>query len=183
MSSGGAAAPQFPIRFADILFARILDPNGQNPKVRRVVVLTPDSALATGAPIVVAGVTTSATYTCTVRATNGRGAGLASAPSLPVIVGASVLKGARLATREGPPGVGAGMAAGAAAAFSSTLVSMRLIAMLERSRSLLPYVAYRTALATTALLALRRRAAARGAIVAASPNGDRPSAPVPAAVE
>jgi hypothetical protein len=75
------------------------------------------------------------------------------------------------------------MAAGAGAAFGSTLVSMRLIAMLERSRSLLPYVAYRTALATTALLALRRRAATRGAVVAPSPNGDRPSTPVPAAVE
>ena len=36
------------------------------------------------------------------------------------------------------------MAAGAAAAFCSTLVSMRLIAMLERSRSLLPYAAYRS---------------------------------------
>jgi hypothetical protein len=51
------AAAQFPIRFADILFAHVLDPNGQNPKIRRVVVLTPDHALAAGFPIVVAGVT------------------------------------------------------------------------------------------------------------------------------
>src|SRR5205807_766183 len=42
---------------------------------------------ATAAPITVAAVTTGKTYTCTVKATNARGAGLASAPSLPVIVG------------------------------------------------------------------------------------------------
>jgi undecaprenyl-diphosphatase len=92
--------------------------------------------------------------------------------ALPVIVGASVLKGARLATRELPPGVGQGMTAGAVAAFCSTLVSMRLIAMLERSRSLLPYVVYRSALGATALVALRRRARRR-AEVPASSNGHR----------
>ena len=43
---------------------------------------------ATAAPITVASVTTGKTYTCTVRATNARGASLASAPSLPVTVGA-----------------------------------------------------------------------------------------------
>ena len=56
-NSGGTAAQSFPIRFADIIFAEVLDPNGQNLKTRRVVVLTPDSALAAGFPIVVAGVT------------------------------------------------------------------------------------------------------------------------------
>ena len=54
MSSGEETAAQFPIRFADIIFAEILDPNGQNLKTRRVVVLTPDIALAAGFPIVVA---------------------------------------------------------------------------------------------------------------------------------
>lgn len=57
MSSGGTIGTQFPIRFADIVFAEILDPNGQNLKTRRVVVLTPDLELAAGFPIVVAGVT------------------------------------------------------------------------------------------------------------------------------
>jgi len=94
--------------------------------------------------------------------------------ALPVIVGASVLKGARLATRTRPPGVGAGMAAGAAAAFSSTLVSMRLISMLERSRSLRPYVVYRTALGGAALYALARRERARRE-PPASLNGHRPA--------
>ncbi len=40
------------------------------------------------APIMIASVTTGKSYTCTVTATNARGASLASAPSLPVIVGA-----------------------------------------------------------------------------------------------
>ncbi len=57
MISSGNGGGSFPIRFAYIIFAEVLDPNGKNPKTRRVVVLTPDSALATGFPIVVAGVT------------------------------------------------------------------------------------------------------------------------------
>jgi hypothetical protein len=64
------------------------------------------------------------------------------------------------------------MVAGAAAAFTSTLVSMRLIAILERSRSLLPYVAYRTALGAGALYALRRRARARAKLPSGL-DGDR----------
>ncbi len=46
-----------PIRYADIVFAEISDPNGLNHKVRRVVVLTPDAALAAGFPVAVAGIT------------------------------------------------------------------------------------------------------------------------------
>ncbi|MDP9335960.1 MAG: fibronectin type III domain-containing protein, partial [Actinomycetota bacterium] len=45
------------------------------------------SNTGTASPITVTGLTTAKTYTCTVTATNTRGAGLASAPSLPVIVG------------------------------------------------------------------------------------------------
>ena len=71
--------------------------------------------------------------------------------ALPVILGAAALKGVRLARRGLPPGVGRGMLAGAGAAFASTLASMRLIAMLERSRSLLPYAGYRAALGAIAL--------------------------------
>ena len=60
--------------------------------------------------------------------------------ALPVIVGAATMKGVRLVQRGNlPPQVVRGMAAGAGAAFGSTLVSMRLISMLERSRSLRPY--------------------------------------------
>lgn len=51
------SGPAFPIHFAHILFAEVLDPNGRNPKMRRVAVLTPDDALTAGFPIVVAGIT------------------------------------------------------------------------------------------------------------------------------
>ena len=59
MSSPGAApTPPPPVRFADILFVDgVLDPGGQNPKHRRVVILTPNDALAAGFPIVAAPVT------------------------------------------------------------------------------------------------------------------------------
>ena len=78
--------------------------------------------------------------------------------ALPVIIGATALKGIRLLRRELPPGVARGMAGGAAAAFGSTLASLRLIAMLERSRSLRPYALYRTGLAAVVLASLGRRA-------------------------
>jgi undecaprenyl-diphosphatase len=75
--------------------------------------------------------------------------------ALPVIVGAAALKGARLAARRDvPKGLLPAMAAGAGAAFASTLVSMRLIALLERGRSLRPYAAYRVLLAGAALTAV-----------------------------
>ena len=81
--------------------------------------------------------------------------------ALPVIVGAGVLKGVRLARRgDVPSALARGMAAGAAAAFASTLISMGLIRMLERSRSLLPYAIYRTVLAGVAMAAGRRHPAA-----------------------
>ena len=73
--------------------------------------------------------------------------------ALPVIAGATLLKGARLYRRGLPPGAAVPFAAGAAAAFVSTLVSTRLIRALERDSSLLPYALYRIALA--ALIARR----------------------------
>ena len=68
--------------------------------------------------------------------------------ALPVIAGATVLKTVRLATRGLPAGTGRPFAAGAAASFASTLGSTWLIRQVERDRSLLPYAAYRLALAT-----------------------------------
>jgi len=67
--------------------------------------------------------------------------------ALPVIVGATALKGVRLARRGLPGGVAGAFAAGIGAAFGSTLVSVRLIRAVERDRSLAPYAAYRLALA------------------------------------
>jgi undecaprenyl-diphosphatase len=67
--------------------------------------------------------------------------------ALPVIVGATLLKGVRLARRGLPAGVAGAFAAGIGAAFISTLSSVRLIRAVERDRSLAPYAAYRIALA------------------------------------
>lgn len=73
--------------------------------------------------------------------------------ALPVIAGATFLKGLRLSRRGLPAGFGLPFAAGFGAAFATTLASTRLIRGLERDRSLLPYALYRVALA--ALIALR----------------------------
>ena len=71
--------------------------------------------------------------------------------ALPVIVGATLLKGTRLARRGLPPGMAGRFAAGAAASFASTLGSTWLIRQVERDRTLAPYAVYRTALAALVL--------------------------------
>jgi len=67
--------------------------------------------------------------------------------ALPIIVGATGLKGVRLARRGVPAPVRRAFAAGIAASFVSTLGSTWLIRQVERDRSLAPYAAYRVALA------------------------------------
>jgi undecaprenyl-diphosphatase len=81
--------------------------------------------------------------------------------ALPVIAGAMALKGWRLKRRGLPPGTGVPLAAGATAAFASTLGSTWLIRQVERDRSLLPYAAYRVALAGLVARRLRREARER----------------------
>jgi undecaprenyl-diphosphatase len=76
--------------------------------------------------------------------------------ALPVIAGAVALKGRRLWKRGLPPKTGTAFAAGAGAAFASTLASAWIIKHLERDRSLLPYAAYRSALAAVVLKRLRQ---------------------------
>lgn len=76
--------------------------------------------------------------------------------ALPIILGATVLKGARLARRGLPPGTEKAFACGTAAAFLSTLCSARLIRLVERDRALAPYAAYRIALAAVVLARVRR---------------------------
>jgi undecaprenyl-diphosphatase len=71
--------------------------------------------------------------------------------ALPIIVGATVLKGTRLARRGLPPGTARAFAAGTGAAFASTLGSTWLIRQVERDRSLAPYAAYRAVLAVVVL--------------------------------
>jgi undecaprenyl-diphosphatase len=76
--------------------------------------------------------------------------------ALPIIVGATGLKGARLAKRGTTPQLRKTLAVGIAASFASTLASQRLIGLVERDRALWPYAAYRAGLAGLVLAKLRR---------------------------
>jgi undecaprenyl-diphosphatase len=76
--------------------------------------------------------------------------------ALPIIVGATALKGTRLARRGTSPQLRRSLALGIGASFASTLASQRLIGLVERDRALWPYAAYRVALAAMVLLKLRR---------------------------
>ncbi len=68
--------------------------------------------------------------------------------ALPVLIGATALKSRRLAQRGVPSGLAGSLAAGAGAAFVSTLACSPLIAPRRRGRSLLPSALYRVGLAT-----------------------------------
>jgi undecaprenyl-diphosphatase len=76
--------------------------------------------------------------------------------ALPIIVGATTLKGARLARRGTTPELRRSLALGVAASFASTLASQRLIGLVERDRALWPYAAYRACLAAAVLVKLGR---------------------------
>ena len=76
--------------------------------------------------------------------------------ALPVIAGATALKAVRLSRRGLPPGTAVPFAVGAGGAFVSTLASTWLIRQVERDRSLLPYSAYRVAIAVLVAARLRR---------------------------
>jgi undecaprenyl-diphosphatase len=77
--------------------------------------------------------------------------------ALPIIVGATALKGGRLARRGASPELRRSLGVGVAASFASTLASQRLIGLVERDRALWPYAAYRGALAAAVLVKLHRR--------------------------
>ena len=81
--------------------------------------------------------------------------------ALPIIAGATVLKGARLRARGLPAGSAVPFAAGLGAAFVSTLGSTRLIQTLERDSSLLPYALYRIGLAAVIAGRLTQRSGRR----------------------
>ncbi len=76
--------------------------------------------------------------------------------ALPVIAGATALKGSRLRRRGLPAGALAPFALGAGASFASTLASTWVIRQVERDRSLLPYAVYRIGLAAAVARRLRR---------------------------
>jgi undecaprenyl-diphosphatase len=77
--------------------------------------------------------------------------------ALPVIVGATVLKGVRLRRRPIPRDFRRALAVGTVTSFASTLASQRLIRLVERDRALWPYAAYRAGLAALVLSRLARR--------------------------
>lgn len=77
--------------------------------------------------------------------------------ALPIIVGATGLKGARLARRGTTPEMRRSLAVGIGASFASTLASQRLIHLVERDRALWPYAAYRVGLAAVVLAKLGRK--------------------------
>ena len=93
--------------------------------------------------------------------------------ALPIIVGATALKGGRLASRGVPAGLRRSLGIGVAASFASTLASQGLIRIVERDRALWPYAAYRLGLATLVLHRLRAR----------RPAADVESAPMAATIE
>lgn len=75
--------------------------------------------------------------------------------ALPVIVGASILKGVRMRRRGVSAPDRAALAAGTGAAFVSTLASQALIGVVERDRALWPYALYRGGVALATLARLR----------------------------
>ena len=75
--------------------------------------------------------------------------------ALPIIVGATGLKGVRLRRRGIDPETRKAMAIGVGASFASTLASQGLIRLVERDRALWPYAAYRAGLAAAVLAKLR----------------------------
>ena len=76
--------------------------------------------------------------------------------ALPVILGATALKGTRLAHRGLPAGTAGAFLVGIAASFAATLASVRIIRQVERDRSLAPYALYRMGLAAVIVRRLRR---------------------------
>ncbi len=77
--------------------------------------------------------------------------------ALPVIVGAVVLKGERLRRRGVSRKLRRSLALGTAASFASTLLSQKLIRVVERDRALWPYAAYRVGLAAVVARRLKSR--------------------------
>ena len=119
----------------------------------------PSDGLALGVAQAVALAPGVSRYGATLTAARARGFSRAGAQTLswhaalPVMLGASALQGARLARSGLPAGSGPPLAAGAASAFCSTLLSARLLR--RRTHALLPYSLYRLLLAALVIAGLR----------------------------
>ncbi len=100
----------------------------------------------------------------TLTAARARGFGRTASQELswtaafPVILGATALKGSRLAGRGLEPRARAAIAAGGISSFLSTLLSARVMRRLRcQDRALLPFAVYRILLAALVIARLRRR--------------------------
>lgn len=89
--------------------------------------------------------------------TPGAASELSMHTALPVIAGATILKGSRLAKRGLPPELRAPFIVGTAGAFVSSLAGARLIASRRRGRGLKKYAIYRLILAIAITVTARRR--------------------------
>ena len=77
--------------------------------------------------------------------------------ALPVIVGATALKGVRLRRRGVTRDLALSIGTGVIASFASTLASQKLIGLVERDRALWPYAAYRIGLAAAVVARMGSR--------------------------
>jgi len=91
------------------------------------------------------------------RFTREQSNALSRTVALPVIAGASLLKGVRLARRGVDRDKARWIGIGVASSFLSTLVSARLVDRVERDSPLAPYAAYRILFAAVILAALSGR--------------------------
>lgn len=81
---------------------------------------------------------------------------LAAQVGLPVIAGATLLKGLRMLKRPPARGDGVAMAVGAVSSFASTWALAPVLTRWPADGALAPYVAYRTALTLAILAGMRR---------------------------
>jgi undecaprenyl-diphosphatase len=77
--------------------------------------------------------------------------------ALPIILAAAGLKGLRLYRRGLPAELARPFAAGAVAAFASTLAASPLVGVVDRARSYAPFAAYRVAIGAISLMRLNGR--------------------------
>jgi undecaprenyl-diphosphatase len=136
---------------------------GRARGVRRQEDAGPRDGLALGIAQAAALIPGASRNGATLTAARARGFARADAQTLswhaglPVILGASVLKGWRLWRNGVPGGAGPALAVGAGGAFLSTAASARLLrGPRTGARSLLPYALYRCTIAAIALVRLRR---------------------------
>jgi undecaprenyl-diphosphatase len=139
----------------------------RRPATRHIADATPQDGLALGLAQALALFPGVSRNGATLTAARARGFTRADSQTLswrvglPVILGATLLKGRRLARAPLPAGLAAPFALGASASLLSTLACAPLLHPARRARSLLPFALYRAALAALALRANPARRCAR----------------------